>query len=121
MKIIDTITMLAIGIFLIIGMISIIERIPTNDYEIKTKKSVSTSLENTLNDDGLKEFKKGFMQECDPYRDQTAYCECGYKKIIEEYSLVELYGLSIKLDDGEVPEELIKIFYECFEHTDWSK
>lgn len=116
-----SIFLVALVIFAGMGMISVVDK---GDEVIKEKEvnnKINAPIEEAIDKELLVEFKKGFMSECDPFRDQTEYCECGYDEMAKKYSMKEIMQISNKLDDGEVPDELLEIFFECYNKVDWSK
>lgn len=104
-----------------IGLIGIIEKNIERTEENIIENKINAPIEEAIDKELLVEFKKGFMSECDPFRDQTEYCECGYDEMAKKYSMKEIMQISNKLDDGEVPDELLEIFFECYNKVDWSK
>ena len=107
----------ALGIVIaFMAVIGIMLIIPAEEKKI-TREKTATTMEDTLDSKTLKEFKREFMIGCDPDRDQTKYCECSYDKLVERYSLSEIYKMLGEVDDGELPDDLMEIAIECVEYT----
>jgi hypothetical protein len=74
------------------------------------------TMDDVFGENSIKEFKEGFMSECNIDGESYSFCECSYEELIENYSFTEVMKMYEEIENDEIPEEMLEILEECIKY-----